>query len=243
MNAWLQDSISRMSLSEEAEGYMLSRGLREHRIREIGIVEWDDRRVRSDAPDPEFVHAHKARASRWNGRLLVPLRSPSGALIGCEVRSWRGEKQLSQYLLPQADWNPVFIGMDPSVPRRLCAGGVAWIVEGLFDLAALEHVVPGTDVVLATLRARLSVAHVQFLSRFCRAPVRMAYDNDDTGRRQTYGFKDPSTGRHRRGALDNLALAGVQASPVQYRGGKDFGEIWSSGGVRALQLSIDNLAQ
>lgn len=239
MNDWLLGSISRMNLPEDAEGYMLSRGLREHRIRELGVVVWDDRRAVGDAPDPEFADSYKPRASRWNGRLLTPLRSPLGAIIGCEVRSWRGEKQLSQYLLPSAHWNPVFIGMDTTVVGRLRSGGCAWIVEGLFDLAALEHVVPEADVVLATLRARLSPAHVQFLSRFCRAPVRMAYDNDDTGRKQTYGFVDPATGLRRRGALDYLAQAGVQASPVQYRGGKDFGEIWDSGGVRALRIALN----
>jgi hypothetical protein len=234
----LDAALATFSLSEDAEGHLLGRGVPESRVRDMGIVLWDSNILDGTAPDGGFREKHGSRGDRLDGRLCTPIRSPRGRLLGVEARTWRGEKRVSQYLLPEAAWNPVFVGLTESAMGRVWAGGSVWIVEGLFDLGALEHVVPGADVVLATLRARVSDRHASFLGRFCRKWVNLVYDNDETGRRQTHGWVDETTGRRRWGALEVLSRVGVRARDVPYRGGKDPGEIWEHVGTEGLRRSF-----
>lgn len=241
LREWLETALVSFGLSEEAEGYVLGRGLTEARVKEIGVVQWDSRVVVAPATDPAFTDkkkGHGPRGERLHGRLCFPIWSPRGHLLGVEARSWVGEKRVSQYLLPEAEWNPVFIGLTPAAMNRIWDGGEVWVVEGVYDMGAMEHVVPVTDVVLSTLRARVSPAHAEFLRRFCRGRVGMVYDNDETGRKQTHGYIDPATNKHRWGAVETLCRVGVRARDIPYRGGKDPGEIWERSGTEGLRRSF-----
>jgi hypothetical protein len=142
-------------------------------------------------------------------------------------------KLISEFRTPEAEWNPVLVNA-PEAARKLWAGGSIWITEGVFDELALELVVPVEDVVISTLRAGISRRHVDFISRFCRNRVYMVYDNDETGRKATLGWKDATTGKYRMGALDLFRKAGIPVIDFRYRG-KDPGEVWSSGGIRKLR--------
>jgi hypothetical protein len=144
-----------------------------------------------------------------------------------------GEKRISEFRTPEAEWNPVLVNA-PEAARKLWSGGSVWVTEGVFDMLALELVVPVEDVVISTLRAGLSRRHVEFISRFCRNRVYMVYDNDETGRKATLGWKDATTGKYRPGALDLLRKAGLTVIDFRYRG-KDPGEVWSSGGIHKLR--------
>lgn len=239
MRAWLEASLARMPLSEDAEGYLLGRGMREGRIAEIGVAMWDPTRAVGNPPDEGFAKTLGHRGAFVAGTVAFPLRAPHGDIIGVEFRSWRGEKRMRQYLLPESAWTPMFAGMTPSVMRRIWDGGDVWVVEGIFDAAALEHVVPATDAVLGTLRARVSKAHSDFFSRFCLGTVHMAYDQDETGRNMTFGYTDATTKKRVWGALDSLRRVGVTCRDVPYSGGKDPGEIWDAGGVPALRHAFD----
>lgn len=247
MKAWLDDALASFPLPEDAEGYLLGRGIQEHRIRDLGIVVWDPSVLVSDAPDPVFregdggkLRGHGRRGERLAGRICTPIRSPLGSLLGMEARSWNGEKRVSQYLLPEAKWSPVFIGMTPTTMQKVWDGGTVWVVEGVFDMGAMEHVIPSEDVALATLRAHVSDRHAEFFRRFCRGWVHMVYDNDETGRRQTHGYVDAVTHKRRWGALEILSRVGVHARDITYRGGKDPGEIWDHGGVEGLRRAFAN---
>lgn len=242
MRDWLEIAFATFGLTEEAEGYALGRGITSDRIRDLGVVIWRSDLLTSPAPDALFCDVKNGgygpRGERLHGRLCFPIRGPRGQLLGFEARSWTGEKRVSQYLLPAASWNPVFIGLTQAAMRRVWDGGDVWIVEGVFDMGALEHVVPARDAVLATLRARVSERHAVFLRRYCTGTVHMVYDNDETGRKQTHGYVDPATHKRRWGALEILSRVGVRARDVPYRGGKDPGEIWDRGGVRGLQRAF-----
>lgn len=239
MRAWIEASLARMPLSDEAEGYLLGRGMREDRISEIGVAQWNPLQTQGDPPDPEFPKLMGHRGAYVAGTVAFPLRAPHGDIIGVEFRAWRGEKRMRQYLLPEANWTPMFAGMTPSVMQRIWDGGDVWVVEGIFDAAAMEHVVPPTDAVLATLRARVSKAHAEFFSRFCMGTVHMVYDQDETGRNMTFGYIDATTKKRVWGALDALRRVGVTCRDVPYSGGKDPGEIWDTGGVPALRHAFD----
>lgn len=245
MHDWLDAALASFSLPGETEGYLLGRGIKEARIRDLGLVVWDSRVIGADAPDRVFREGdgqkgrgHGRRGERLNGRLCTPIRSPSGRLIGVEARAWQGEKKVSQYLLPEAGWNPVLIGLTPETMRRVWAGADVWLGEGLFDMGAMEHVVPEKDVAFATLRARVSDTHAVFLKRHCTGWVNLVYDNDETGRNQTLGYTDPVTGKHRWGALEVLKRVGVRARDVRYSGGKDPGEVWGRRGTTGLRQAF-----
>ena len=143
------------------------------------------------------------------------------------------EKKISEFRTPEAEWNPVLVNT-PLAVQRMWDGGSVWVTEGVFDLLPIELIAPPEDVVLATLRAGLSRRHVEFLSRFCRNRIYMVYDNDETGRKATLGWKDLTTGKYRPGALDLLKSAGLNVIDFRYRG-KDPGEVWSSGGIPNLR--------
>jgi hypothetical protein len=236
---WLDAALSRMPLSEDAEGYLLGRGLREERIADLGVAQWDPAFVPGKPPDPAFSKTFGYSGILLTGTVAFPLRSPQGDLIGVEFRAWRGEKRMRQYLLPEASWTPMFAGMSLPVMQRIWNGGDVWIVEGIFDLAAMEHLVPTTDAVLGTLRARVSRAHADFLSRFCRGTVHMVYDQDETGRNMTHGYTDPNTKKRVWGALDSLRRVEVRCRDVSYSGGKDPGEIWDAGGLPSLRQAFN----
>ena len=241
MRDWLDHALTEFSLTEEAEGYLLGRGVTEERIRDLGVVLWESSRVGSAAPDPSFCDhksGHGPKGERLRGYLCTPIRNPRGRLLGFEARAWGGTKRVMQYLLPDAKWNPVFIGLTPATMRKVWDGANVWIGEGLFDMGAIEHVIPSTDVAFATLRARVSQEHAQFLRRFCSGCVNMVYDNDETGRKQTFGYVDPATGKRRWGAIDTLSRVGVRVRDIPYRGGKDPGEVWDKGGVAGLRLAF-----
>lgn len=238
MREWLSEAISSMSLSEEADGYLHARGMTSASVTDIGIVEWDHSKIRVLCSDPKFSSLKKGfgpRGENIDGRLIIPIWNPVGKLIGFESRSYKGEKKISQYLLPDASWNPVFIGLTKSAVEKIWSGCSVWIVEGLFDLAALQHGVPQGDVVLSTLRAHLSRNHVLFLKRSCITTVYIVYDNDVTGRKMTYGYVDPVTKKRNIGAVESLNRVGVDARAFTYTGGKDPGELWDHGGATYIK--------
>jgi hypothetical protein len=109
----------------------------------------------------------------------------------------------------------------------------------LFDLCPLEWAIPEKDAVLASVRAKLTMSHVEFLRRFCRGRVNMVYDQDDSGRKGTFGFIDES-GKKQMGALDWLRRVGLQCRDIPYEG-KDPGVIWDTGGVSAVRNTFDKL--
>lgn len=235
MKDWFQAVLhAGRDLSDEAEGYLRGRGMRESLISELEMAIWHN--PKEPAPNEAFCKKYGAHGEYLEGKLICPFLSPRGEILGFEGRAWNGEKKITDYRMTESSWNPVFIGLTQPAMRRLWDGGNVWIVEGLFDLTALERVVPERDVVLATVRAKLSRAHVEFLRRYVRQGqlVRMVYDNDPTGRKQITGWVDP-TGKERWGALKLLERVGVECQDFPYSGGKDPGEIWDKGGEAVLR--------
>lgn len=229
LSLWIEEHLTSLSLSEEAEGYLLGRAATLESIERLGFVVWEPSSTK--APSEAFRKRYGDRGEMLSGMITYPLRSPCGTILGFESRSMV-EKRISEFRTPESAWNPVLVNTPESV-RRMWAGGSVWVCEGVFDLLALELVVPPGDAVVATLRAGLSKRHVDFLARFCRDRVYMVYDNDDTGRKATLGWTRPD-GKFQRGALDLLRRAGLPVIDFRYRG-KDPGEVWSSGGLPKLR--------
>lgn len=229
ISEWLGDRFRTLSLSEEAEGYLLGRGATPESIVHFGFVEWGPSKEK--APDESFRKKYGEYGQYLEGQIAYPLYAPSGRLIGFEARS-RHEKKITEFRTPEASWNPVLVNA-PEAARKMWSGGSVWVTEGMWDLLPLRMVIPAEDVVVATLRARLSPTHVTFFTRFLQGRVNMVYDNDETGRKATLGWKD-DTGKWRFGALGLLKKAGLRGVDFRYRG-KDPGEVWSSGGIGKMR--------
>ena len=243
MREWLTAALlgSAEDLPEDFEGYVLGRGLPSVLVEEMRIGVW--RPPETSAPDEGFTKQHGRRGlGEWReGWMTVPLWSPRGRLVGVEFRKWDGVKEIQEFRLPDAKWNPVFIGLTPSALQKIWTGGNVWLVEGVFDIA-LAHVIPETDVALGCGTARITKNQINFLVRFLSpsAMVYVAFDEDETGRKQSLGSTDEKTGRWVSGVPQRLEKVGVRARSIRYRGGKDPGEIWEKGGRSAL-VSAFNL--
>lgn len=231
---WLDDVLSKMSLTCDVEEYLLGRGSKDSTISDEGMVTWCSSNLDSDIPDGSWVYGK--RGEKLDGQLICPVRSPKGITIGFEARNIH-KKAIQDFRLPESKWTPFFIGTRAAMPK-IWSGGDVWVVEGLFDKTAIEWAVRDSDAVLATVTARLSDLHVEFMRRFCTGWVNMVYDNDETGRRATIGWVDRETGKKRSGALDLLKRAGVKCRDVPYHGGKDPGVIWDHGGVAAIKAAF-----
>jgi hypothetical protein len=167
--------------------------------------------------------------------VVIPIWGPAGTFLGMEARS-RFEKRVTDFRCPEARWNTFAINT-PRAAEALWNGGSLWVCEGVYDLTALDWCIPPTDATLSTLKAGMGRDVVEFIARFCRGTVYMVYDNDETGRKATLGWTDPTTGKHRMGALDLLGQAGVRAVDYRYRG-KDPGDVWLKRGVLGLKNSF-----
>ena len=172
--------------------------------------------------------------------MSVPIWSPRIQVIGVLYRPWDGTKEFRDYTLPESKWNPAFIGLTPSVLQKIWNGGDIWVVEGLFDMT-IGHVIPEKDVVIACGTANLSHLQVNFLKRFLSpsAMVHITYDEDKTGRDHAAGYTDGKTGKYMPGVCDRLTRVGVRCRDVRYRGGKDPGVIWETGGKSALASAFN----
>jgi len=237
VTSWLPEALGQCELTEAVEGYLLGRGAKEESYRELRVVTWTHPYQKKIGPE-EFQTRYGLANRGLNiyGWLICPIYSPKGRVIGFEGRNTK-QKALTEYILPQGGWNPIWLGLTPDAMRRIWNGCDVWIVEGLFDLFPLEWVVSESDVVLATLRARLTDKHVEFLRRFCRGWIHMAYDRDEQGKKATHGWKDP-TGKYRWGALDKLKRVKLKCRDVPYSGGKDPGEIWDKGGAAGVRAAF-----
>lgn len=232
---WLPEALCQCRLTEDVESYLLSRGAKEESYQRIGIVTWEHP-YESGVGDAAFQAKYgPPNGIDLAGWLICPIYTTRGQVIGFEARCIE-RKAISEYLLPEGFWHPIWLGLTPETMQHLWEGCDVWVGEGLFDVFPLEWLVPKPTVVLGTLRAKLTRKHVEFLRRYCKsgAEVHMVYDLDEAGRKATRGFID-DRGKRRWGALEALKYAKIRCREVPYTGGKDPGELWSRGGLAALR--------
>jgi len=144
---------------------------------------------------------------RFRNRLMIPIHSETGALVGFGGRSLDGSEP--KYLnSPESD---VFnksrllynLHRSKDAMRRIDR---AILVEGYFDAIAIDHAgVPG---VIASMGTSLTAGQASLLRRFTRRVV-IAYDGDEAGRNATLR------------AAPVLLAAGHDVSALDLMGEKD----------------------
>ncbi len=239
--SWLSEAIARCDLDPDDLGYLLARGAREDRVHELGITTWRSQVCEARPQDTEWARlGREGCGSRVNGMLTVPLRSARGVVVGADFRTtWVDKKTVLRHLLPEAAWCPTFVGLTSRAADLLWSGADLWLVEGLFDMFALDWVVGDRGVVLGCGRAALSQQQDLLVQRLLSptAAVFVVFDEDEAGRRGAVGGIDPKTGKYHRGAVDRLRSRGVRVVDVRYSA-KDPGALWDSGGRTALQRAF-----
>lgn len=242
MREWFAEVLYGMQLDSQTEGYLLGRGAKPQSILDMSLTCWD-LPASGCCEDPAWRRfGREGRGEMLEGMLTVPLYSARGELLGADFRQVFGAKQILRYLLPELrtpegkTWVPVFVGMRAEVARALWEGADLWFVEGLFDLFALQWVLPEGHQVLGCGRAALNASQVAFLRRLRRPRgpwVNIVLDMDKAGRRGSLGWKDDAGVRHR-GIVEQLHDVGLTAWDIPYLS-KDPGDVWDQGGSVALR--------
>lgn len=231
--SWLSDSVN-TELPEEFENYLLSRGVSRSLMESYQFGWWDQKVQPSD---PLVVSRYSKILRNFEGRLIVPIFSPQGKMVGVEARLVLGDGVKSLRLLTTpALWNPIFVGLTAEAMDKIWSGSDVWLVEGVFDATTLQGLVSNA-VVLGTMRASVTRKHLDFIHRFVSGSVYVAYDNDKTGQDSMWGYFDDNN-RKRLGVVEKIENLGVRCVPVSYRGGKDPNEIWEKGGISSLRKAF-----
>jgi DNA primase len=116
---------------------------------------------------------------RFRERLMFPIRSPSGRLLGFGGRTLADDraKYVNTAETDHFHKGSLLYGMDQS-KRSLRDGGRALLVEGYFDL--LGAVAAGIDWVVASMGTSLTAQQARLLSRYADE-VYVGYDGDEAG--------------------------------------------------------------
>lgn len=238
MREWLEDSL--YDLTEDQETYLLGRGVLREEIGNVNFQSWCPEKPcpMKTTEGKDFVKRFGEYGHRLKDLLMTPLYSPASKLIGVEGRSIDGNKTIMRVLSFESKWCPIWIGLGKAEMLRIWNGYDVWIVEGVFDLTTLRAIMPHV-VVLGSLRANLTKKHLEFLSRFVKGTIYVAYDNDETGQKAMYGHFDPN-GRRQQGVIEKINKLRLNAVPVRYKGGKDPNEIWQQGGYDQVRKSFIN---
>ncbi len=130
-----------------------------------------------DVPDP----AQARRYDRFRDRIMFPIRSVQGAVIGFGGRVLdRGEpKYLNSPETPVFSKGRELYGLFEA-RTAIRQRGYALVVEGYMDVVALAQA--GFENAVATLGTACTAEHVQKLSRFTEDVV-FSFDGDAAGRR------------------------------------------------------------
>lgn len=218
MREWLQQALQQSPLQEASKQYLLARGAKSTLIKRWGFCNFKP--PQEDCPDPKYKNFGR-HFEAFRNKLITPLWSPRGVLMGFDSRTPE-RRDLRRFFLPEAHWNPVWIGMPWAMPLIWDKRPI-WVVEGGPDAFALKRVVK--DPVLGSGPAGLSYNQIEFLKRW-GGDVNFCLDRDKTGIRAA------------RKAMKQLRPHGVQCRDIPFRGGKDPNSIYEKGGDEALERAF-----
>jgi DNA primase len=215
---WVNSVFSSCApLSTKTKKYLNGRGVRKSLAESLQLREWSNSLT---IKDPEFEESWGRYGKGLNGSLVIPLFSPRGELIGFQAQMIH-RKMILRQLSPQSEWNPVWLNVHQSMDK-IWNGSTIWLVEGIFDLAALDRVLPRENsVILSCMTAKVSISQDKFLSRFCKN-VKIVFDMDEAGHKGS-DF-----------AMRSLRRKGIQVARIKYPS-KDPGDLWKEGGDKELK--------
>jgi DNA primase len=212
--------LSGIVWTERAEDYFLGRGAKPDAAQAMHLGEW----VGTDIQDSDFVRKYGKGGERLLGWACWPVRTAANRLIGMDFRNIEFKQNL-RYLFPKDEMHASWV-CHPDSFQKIWDGGAVWLVEGMFDLLALEWAVPSTDAVLSCDRASLGHKQAESLRRLDPSYVHIVFDRDSAGERGA-DF-----------AMKSLKKLGLRHGLYAYGGGKDPGVLWDKGGAAAVRSAF-----
>ncbi|HOF75169.1 MAG TPA: DNA primase [Bacteroidales bacterium] len=158
---------------------------------------------------PERENKPEAFMDRYQDRVIFPIHSLSGRVIGFGGRTLRSDKQVSKYInSPDSEvYNKSrsLYGIYYA-KQDIVKGGKCYLVEGYTDVISLFQA--GITNVVASSGTSLTVEQIRLIKRFTQK-VTVLYDGDDAGIRASI-----------RG-IDMLLEEGLQVKVVRFPQGDD----------------------
>jgi DNA primase len=196
--AWYREVLRQATAAEPARAYLVERGFSDETLERFGIgfapQSWDALTSRLQAKKfttEEIVGAGLASVGqrgrpvdRFRGRIMIPIRDPSGRMTGFGGRvmpGGDGPKYLNSPATPLFDKSHTLYGIDlarTSIRRTK----LAVIVEGYTDVMAAHQA--GFTNVVASLGTALTGGQVALATRYAEG-VALAYDVDLAGEAAT----------------------------------------------------------
>ena len=188
------------NLFESEEGkavglsYLKERGFREETIKKFGLgysaEGWDDfsKHATTNGYKTEYlvktglsVQKESRLIDRFHGRVIFPILSPSGRVIGFGGRILNGEKNVAKYLKsPESEiYNKskslygIFYAKNAIVAKNNC-----YLVEGYTDVISLSQA--GFENVVASSGTSLTQEQVKLIQRYT-SNITILYDGDPAG--------------------------------------------------------------
>jgi len=220
-STWLSDHLKTLSLSDEHKQYLKKRGVDQNSS--ISFYTWN--RIKHNSPCDKFNSSFGNNGFKLQDLLVFPIYSPRNHLVGIEAqkRLEDGSKRVFQYRTDLSKWNPFILNSNRAF-NSLWEGNDIWLVEGVYDLIALEKVIPSCDTVISTMRAGMDQITVDMLTRYKNktSTIYIAYDNDETGSKKASWLKS------------NFIKNGMNCEIWKYRG-NDPNDVWVQGGEKLLR--------
>ena len=131
-----------------------------------------------------IVVEDKEPYDRFRGRLMLPIRSPRGQIVGfggriLDAAKTDAPKYLNSPDTPIFDKGRTLYNLDKAAPLARKSGRLV-VVEGYMDVVALANT--GIEEAVAPLGTALTEAQLELAWRVCETPV-LCFDGDAAGQR------------------------------------------------------------
>ena len=199
LNQFAQSYFSR-NLLESEEGkavglsYLKERGFREDTIKKFGIgysaESWDDfsRHASENGYSSEYllktglsIQKEARLIDRFHGRIIFPIHSVSGRIIGFGGRILSGEKTVAKYLnSPESEiyFKSKSLYGIYYAKNAIVSGDNCYLVEGYTDVISLSQA--GFENVVASSGTSLTHDQVKLIQRYT-SNITILYDGDPAG--------------------------------------------------------------
>jgi DNA primase len=133
-----------------------------------------------------FIIKNGSYISRFNGRIVIPIRNSIGKIIAFSGRSIHGEqpKYINSPETIIFKKREILFNLDRA---KLESDKLLFLVEGYFDVVALEKY--GFAPAVCTMGTSLSLEHVKILKRFFNEVI-LVYDGDNAGKKAAFRTLD-----------------------------------------------------
>ena len=187
---------------------------------------------KDSGPDWERFNDYSFKGRKFENKIIFPLKNAMGEVVGIGGRAI-DEKVFKIFATDEAKFTGFFFGFYEALPYIFKENKV-YVVEGFFDLLALQKVLPNT---VATLNARLNDDQYKLLKYFCDNII-VFFDSDTAGDKG----REKALARNQEGTAELMAKTNVKYLKLQsssgFQGYKDPASYLETFGLSAFKSYI-----